>query len=261
MSTTDRVREHYAGAGLADRVLAAAGGDGAPLTVDALAPHDELHAGGLATSLALLDRLDLAPGTRLLDVGCGLGGTSRVAADRYGCAVTGVDLSPDFVAAARTLTERVGLAHLLTFAVGDGGPLPCPDASHDRAAMIHVGMNVPDKAGLFADVRRVLRPGGLFAVHDQMRAGPGALRWPQPWAADEETSFVEPPSAYVDALTVAGFEVLTVEDRRAEVAAAAGQRPEDRAVVFGPAFAERAANVLAATRAGVLAPVLVVARC
>jgi SAM-dependent methyltransferase len=262
MAANDRIREHYAGRDLADRILAAAGADdeSGAVPVDALAPYDELHAGGLATTLYLLSRLELDAGTALLDVGCGLGGSSRVAADRHGCPVTGVDLSPDFVAAARALTTRVGLSHLLRFEVGQAEQLPCDDASHDRAVMIHVGMNLPDKAATFAEVHRVLRPGGLFGLHDQMRVGPGDLPYPQPWAVDDETSFLASPSAYVDALAAAGFEVLSVEDRRAALAAGPGEPAEDRAVVFGPAFVERMANRMAATRAGILAPVVVLAR-
>ncbi|WP_454041855.1 SAM-dependent methyltransferase [Cellulosimicrobium sp. Marseille-Q8652] len=262
MGTSDRIRQHYAGDGIADRILAAAsaGAESGVVPVDALAPYDELHAGGLDTTLYLLGLLELDAGTPLLDVGCGLGGPARVAADRHACPVTGVDLSPDFVAAAQVLTERAGLSHLVRFETGSAERLPCDDSSHERAAMIHVGMNLPDKAATFADVHRVLRPGGLFGLHDQMRVGPGDLTYPQPWAVDDETSFLDTPSAYVDALTAAGFEVVRVEDRRAALAPSAGEPMEDRAVVFGPSFVERVTNMVAATRAGVLAPVVVLAR-
>ena len=73
MATTEQVRQHYAGKDLAARLLAAAGAGDGPVTVDALAPYDELHAGGATSTAALLDLLGLAPGTTLLDVGSGLG--------------------------------------------------------------------------------------------------------------------------------------------------------------------------------------------
>lgn len=260
MATADRVREHYAGDHLAERVLdAAAVGDGAA-AVDALAPFDGLHVGGLAATLHTLGRLDLDAGTALLDVGSGVGGPARVAADRYGCTVTGVDLSPDFVAAARTLTERAGLTSLVRFEVGEAGRLPCDDASQDRAMMIHVGMNVPDKAAVFAQLRRVVRPGGLVAVYDQMRVGPQDLPYPLPWAVDDATSFVEPPAAYTDGLIAAGFAVLDVEDRRSSLETPAPGAVDDLAAVYGPDIVERRANLVAASRAGTLAPVLVLAR-
>ncbi|MFC8920991.1 class I SAM-dependent methyltransferase [Cellulosimicrobium sp. NPDC057127] len=257
MATTDRVRQHYAGADLAERILAAASAGG-PVDVGSLAPYDQLHVGGAPTTLHLLRLLGLEARTALLDVGCGLGGPARIAADRFGCPVTGVDLSPDFVAAGSVLTEHVGLSHLVRLEVGAAEQLPCEDASQDRAMMIHVGMNVPDKTAAFAELHRVVRPGGLVGVHDQMRVGPGELTFPLPWAVDAETSFVEPPSAYEDALSAAGFAVLRVEDRRADVAERADEHVE-RAVVFGATFLDRVANLVAAARGGVVAPVVVVA--
>ncbi len=260
MATTQQVRQHYAGKDLAARLLAAAGAGDGPVTVDALAPYDELHAGGASSTTALLDLLGLAPGTTLLDVGSGLGGPARLAAHRHGCQVTGVDLSPDFVDAARELTARTGLADLVTFALGDGERLPCADASHDRAMLVHVGMNVPDKAALFTEVHRVVRPGSPFGLFEQMRVGPGDLPFPMPWAVDAGSSFVETPDDYSRALTAAGFDVLRVEDRRAALAAGGGPRQDGLVVVFGAEFVTRISNNVAATRAGLLAPVLVVAR-
>lgn len=260
MTATDRVRQHYAGEKIAQRILATVGAGDDPVTSAALAPYDELHAGGAVATGALLELLGLTPEVAVLDVGCGIGGPARLAADRYGCRVTGVDLSPDFVSAARELTERAGLAHLVTFALGDGDRLPCDDASHDRAMLVHVGMNVPDKAALFAEVHRVLRPGGLFGLFEQMRVGPGDLPFPEPWATERDASFVETPDAYQDALTRAGFDVLRVEDRRAALAASGGPHQEGLVAVFGEDFATRLANNVAATRAGLLAPVLVLAR-
>ncbi|MFE6234664.1 SAM-dependent methyltransferase [Cellulosimicrobium sp. NPDC057862] len=260
MAATEQVRQHYAGKDLSARLLAAAGAGDGPVTVDALSPYDQLHAGGAAATSALLDLLGLAPGVSLLDVGCGLGGPARLAASRHGCHVTGVDLSPDFVDAARELTARAGLAGLVTFALGDGDRLPCDDASHDRAMLVHVGMNVPDKAALFAEVHRVVRPGGPFGLYEQMRVGPGDLPFPMPWAVDAATSFVETPDAYTDALTTAGFDVLRIDDRRAALAAAGGPGQDGLVVVFGQEFVTRISNNVAATRTGLLAPVVVLAR-
>ena len=260
MATTEQVRRHYAGRDLAARILAAAGAGAGPVDVDALTPYDQLHAGGAPATTALLDLLGLTAGIVLLDVGCGLGGPARLAARRHGCHVTGVDVSPDFAGAARELTDRTGLADLVTVELGDGERLPCADASHDRAMQVHVGMNVPDKAALFAEVHRVVRPGAPFALLDQMRVGAGDLPFPQPWATTPDASFVETPDAYQDALAHAGFDVLRVEDRRPALAASGGPRQDGLVVVFGDDFATRLANNVAATRAGLLAPVLVLAR-
>jgi len=56
--------------------------------------------------------------------------------------------------------------------------------------MIHVGMNIADKAGVFREVRRVLKPSGMFVIFDILRAGDGEIVYPVPWALREETSFV-----------------------------------------------------------------------
>ncbi|MBV5325011.1 MAG: class I SAM-dependent methyltransferase, partial [Rhodospirillaceae bacterium] len=79
-----------------------------------------------------------------------------------GCRVTGIDLTPDFVAVAQTLTQRCGLADLVSFHLGSALALPFGVGSFDAATLIHVGMNIEDKASLFAEARRVLKPGGRF---------------------------------------------------------------------------------------------------
>lgn len=269
MDVADIITDHYgaATAGIGQRVraaLAAAGKDPERVGFSDLAAYDELHAGGLAATQHLLAQLALTPTSRLLDVGSGIGGAARAAAATYSCQVTGVDLTEQFVATATELTALVGLAGRVSFRTTSAQQLPFEDAAFDRAMMIHVGMNVADKAAVFGEVRRVLDRGGRFAVYDQMRLAPGPLTYPLPWAQDESSSFLCSPAEYEDLLGAAGFEVLTTEDRTpaaggppAADANAAAAGPD---VVFGAAFAQRIANNLAAARAGVLGAVLVLAR-
>ena len=265
MDVADLVRDHYSGDDLEGAVLDAlrrAGADLDALRVEDLAGLDQLHAGFVPATEHLLDQLDLDRTSRLLDVGCGVGGPARLAAHRHGCRVTGIDLSPDFVDLARSLTARVGLTEQVTFDVGSATDLPYDDASFGRAMLIHVGMNLPDKAAVFAEVRRVLQRDGLFAVYEQMRIGDGDLSFPMPWADDGSSSCVERREGYADMLRSAGFEVDHDEDRAAAVGAqgppAAGAlTPAD---LFGPAFVERVGNNVAAMLAGTLAPVVMVAR-
>jgi SAM-dependent methyltransferase len=264
MSVDDLVKEHYGAGDLAAIVLGALADHGVDLdrlTVDDLAPVDELHAGGLPAAQEVIRRLALATGQRLLDVGSGLGGPSRLAAASAGVTVTGVDLTPEFIDAARTLTERVGLTDRVTFEVGAGVGLPFDDASFDAAMMIHVGMNIQDKRSVFAEVHRVLQPGGAFVVFDQMRVSTGDLPYPLPWALDERSSFVESPDDYTQHLTAAGFTVDQTEDRTASV----GPPPAESgtlspAVVFGRQFMRRIRNNMQASDDGLLAAVLIVAR-
>ena len=115
---------------------------------------------------------------------------------------------------------------------------------------------------MFAEVRRVLEPDGLFAVYEQMRVGDGELPYPMPWADDDSSSFVETRERYAELLQAAGFRIERDEDRTAAVAAA-GPPPAGAltpADLFGPGFVERIGNNIAATMNGMLAPILIVAR-
>jgi MPBQ/MSBQ methyltransferase len=263
MSVDALVKQHYGAGDLATVILRALGDHGVDLdhlTVDDLAPIDELHAGAAPAAQEVLRRLGLVQGQRLLDVGSGLGGPSRLAASTAQVMVTGVDLTPEFVDAARTLTERVGLTERVAFEIGSGAGLPFDDAMFDAAMMIHVGMNIEDKRSVFADVHRVLRPGGAFVVFDQMRVGAGDLPYPLPWAVDERSSFVESPDDYTQHLTDAGFTVELTEDRTRSVGPPPGQGTLSPAVVFGPEFVRRIANNMRASDDGILAAVLIVGR-
>ena len=85
-------------------------------------------------------------------------------ATRYGCRVTGVDLTPQFVETARALSAMCGMEDRVRFEVGSAVALPFPDASFDLALLLHVGMNVPDKAALFREARRVVVKLGTSVV-------------------------------------------------------------------------------------------------
>ena len=263
MNTENTVRDHYSGDDLEDRVLDAlrdAGVDVDHLTVADLGGVDQLHAGGVASTEHLIEVLGVTAGDRLLDVGSGIGGPARVAAARTGCRVTGIDLSPDFVDVARAITARVRLSDQVTFDLGSATAMPYDDGAFDRAMLNHVGMNLPAKDRVFAEVRRVLAPGGLFALYEQMRVGDGDLTFPLPWAEDESSSFVETRERYAELLTAAGFRVELDEDRTAEAAGPPPPGALTPAPVFGEGFVERIGNNIAATMAGTLAPILIVAK-
>src|SRR5687768_9711828 len=215
MDVRELVKTHYGAGNPSEAILEALAGAGVDmenLAADDLFPVDQLHAGGVAATRYAIERLELRPGARLLDVGCGIGGPSRLAAT-YDAQVTGIDLTPEFVDAATFLTERVGLSETTSFVATPGEALPFDAGSFDAALMVHVGMNIPDKLAVFAEVHRVLAPGGRFAVFDQMRTGDGALPFPMPWAEDSRSSFVETVSEYAAHLATAGFTVMQVEDR------------------------------------------------
>lgn len=264
------VTSHYARSdpsGAILRALSEHGVDTVHLTPPDLYPLDQLHAGFTAATEFVVGRLGLGSADRpfdphLLDIGCGIGGPSRLAATITPAKVTGVDLSSDFIGAARRLTERVGLADRVSHEIAAGDALPFENTTFDAAMMIHVGMNIADKTAVFADVHRVLRPGSRFVVFEQMRIGQGDLSYPLPWADDERSSFVETPDDYAEHLTDAGFSIEETEDRTATTLGPPPGGPDGLGpqVVFGPGFAERIGNNVADTRSGILGAVLILAK-
>ncbi len=110
--TTDRsVSEHYSHGRLVAAIcegLAALGKTPDTVTIDDLAAVDEFHIGGRQATEDFIGQLGLAADHRVLDVGCGIGGPARFVAERFGCRVGGIDLTPEYVETARTLCEWVG---------------------------------------------------------------------------------------------------------------------------------------------------------
>src|SRR3954469_17500027 len=158
---------HYAIGGIADRILAAlreAGGPDAPITPEALAPIDHFHGRGVLATGELVARLKPEPGERLLDIGSGIGGPARWIAAKCGVHVTGVDLTPEFCAAARALTAFCGMPDRVTIVEGSALDLPVPDAAFDRAYSQNVVMNIADKPRFYREAFRALHPGGLLAL-------------------------------------------------------------------------------------------------
>jgi len=273
MSLEEEIARHYGEGGLLAAIeagLRGLGKDPGSVGIDDLAPVDEFHIGGRRATTALARSMAVEPGMQLLDVGCGIGGPARFFASSFDCRVTGIDLTPEFVDVARTLTERTGLAARAQFETGSALAMPFADASFDRATLLHVGMNIEDKAALFREVFRVLRPGGRFGVYDIMRRGPGPVEYPVPWASVAATSFVATPSNYRSALTAAGFELIGDRDRhdlalefiatlQARMAEAGGAPPLGLHVHMGVEASRKIANMMAAVRAGALGPVEIVA--
>ncbi|MBF2017863.1 MAG: methyltransferase domain-containing protein [Rivularia sp. T60_A2020_040] len=108
--------------------------------------------------------LDKLPaGTTVLDVGCGIGGSSRILAADYGFDVTGITISPQQVRRATELTPPGVSAKFL---VDDAMALSFPDASFDVVWSIEAGPHMPDKAVFAKELMRVLKPGGILVLAD-----------------------------------------------------------------------------------------------
>lgn len=238
--------------------------------VDQLAGVDEFHIGGRAATQMVCQRMEMKSGLKILDIGCGLGGAARFMAAHYGAEVDGVDLTPEFVEVGNALTQQAGLGNKVRLLRASALSLPQEDASFDRASMFHVGMNIENKAALFAEISRVLKPGGLLAVYDVMRVGEGSLEYPVAWAKDESTSFVATAAAYQAAIEAAGLSVNAIEAKR-ELGleffarmkarmAESGPPPLGLHILMGQDAGVKAGNMAAGIEKGAIAPVLVLAR-
>lgn len=256
---TTSVEEHYSDSdSLVDAIatsLRAAGIDPGRVTTADLAPVDEFHIRGRTATLALADAMGVDAGMSVLDIGSGLGGAARTLAEEYGCRVTGIDLTPSFCTAASELSRWTGLDDRTTFRVGDACALPFDDDSFDAAMTIHAVMNIPDKAAVYREAHRVVKPNGRFAIYDVLQGEGGDVLFPVPWAREPSISHLATPAEMRALLKAAGFALLDETDSTEEslhwfqqisaLVAENGPPPVSFGVFLGADFATMAANQVA----------------
>jgi ubiquinone/menaquinone biosynthesis C-methylase UbiE len=203
------IGEHYASDDLAVAILTAlhkAGNDLDSITAQDLTPVDQLHTRGKDATLELAHLAGITPEMRVLDVGGGLGGPARTLATEIGCSVEVLDVTEEFCRAGEMLTTRTGLGDLVSFRYASALDMPHPDASFDAVWVQHSSMNIADKERVYAEIHRVLRPGGHLALHEIM-AGPVApIHFPVPWARGPEISFLRLPEEVRALIASIGFD-------------------------------------------------------
>jgi hypothetical protein len=181
-----------------------------------------LHPGGDALSRRLADLAGVGPGARVLDVASGRGRSARLLASEYGAEVTGVELSAQSVAAARTEAKAAGLGRRVRFVHGDAAALPVPSRAFDAVICECALCLFPRKGAAVAEMRRVLRPGGTVAIADVTAEPdelPAALRGPAGRVACLAEAL--PPDGYEVLLHDACFELLVAESHDRALAALA----------------------------------------
>ena len=211
----EAIQTHYTRADLGDVILTAlekAGRDIDHLTPEDLAPIDQFHIRGRAATLELARAAGLDASKHVLDVGSGVGGTSRCLAKEFGCRVTGIDLTDEYCRAASMLSAKTGLAHLVDYRQGDATKLPFDDQTFDVVWTEHVAMNIPDKTRLYKEMHRVLKPGGTLAIYDVLAGPSGPVLFPVPWAHTPDTSFLVSPTELRRLLEEAAFTITDWAD-------------------------------------------------
>lgn len=227
MSSEHQIARHYGERDIIARIDAALTGAGVdplkPARRD-LTPFDEFHGGGIASTRDLAAFAGLEPGMRVADIGCGIGGPARTLAAEFGCRVSGVDLTDEFVRAAQILTARLGLEKQCDFTLGEAGHVPLPDARFDCVWSQNMLMNVADKAAFFAEVARLLKPGGRFAFEAVLEGNGEAIHLPAFWADHAGINHLVTRTQLEALLAGAGLERLALEETTAAVIANARKR-------------------------------------
>ncbi len=249
------IQAHYAQPDLGSRILSAlvkAGKDIDRLTPGDLIPIDAFHIRGRTATLELARAAGIDATMRVLDVGSGVGGTSRCLAQTFGCHVTGIDLTDEYCRTAALLSQRVGLQALVDYRQGDATKLPFADASFDVVWTEHVAMNIPDKSALYREMHRVLKPGGTLALYDILAGPSGPVIFPVPWARTPESSFLVTPEELRTLLEQSGFQVTSWTDTTdaarswfvamAEKISKDGLPPLGFHILLGPDFQAMAQN-------------------
>jgi sterol 24-C-methyltransferase len=166
-------------------------------------------------------RMGLSPDMHVLDVGCGIGGPMRNIVRFSGAEVTGITITPEQVARAEAYNREAGLEDRCHLICGDWKEIPREDSTFDGAFAVEATMHEPDRRRVFSEVRRVLRPGALFAgyewcltdrydpddpEHERLRT-----------MLDSKIAVKVVPTREVDeALAASGFEVLEGRDTAGE---------------------------------------------
>lgn len=244
----DAIKTHYTCPALGAKIrrgLEKAGKIPEQISLQDLAPVDQLHTGAAPATIELIEQAGLDKGMTILDAGCGIGGTSRLLAQKFGLVVHGIDLSEDFIETARVLNQWCGFAKdgTINFKQGSLLALPYPDNFFDAVLCQHVLLNIKDKLKAFAEFSRVLAPRGKLILHEIVDGpGPEPL-YPVPWAGNAAASMLCSRQDIEAYAIKTGFKLILSEDKTTHAALwwekvntikkARGTGPLNPSLVFG----------------------------
>ena len=164
----------------------------------------------------LIDRAGLSGDDRVLDIACGFGGTIRMLAE-MGCQVTGFDISRACVETARKANTLAGLDDKVTVSIGDFHEINSDTAAWDAVICQESLIHSPDRKTVFAEVYRVLRPGGVFAFSDILTSDSADIDMVKAAFTRLRTDAGATISDYGDMAHQAGFTLEIVEERREDI--------------------------------------------
>lgn len=182
--------------------------------------ENTLHPGGLKLTARLAEVAMLKPGSKVLDIGCGMGITAIFVARHYGCSVTGIDISPTFIASARERAENENLIGKTSFITADAQELPLFSAIFDVVVSECSLSLLPDKERAIDELWRVLKPGGRITITDLIKRDDevkSEFAETASRSTDSPAFFpcfdnAEPVEAYMRRFERAGFQDFYIED-------------------------------------------------
>ena len=168
--------------------------------------------GGPGNVSKLLDGIEPA-GKRILDIGCGVGGPAMEMARTHGAEVTGIDLEAPLIERATASATKAGLQEQCTFQCVKAGPLQFSDKTFDIVVSSGAVTQTDDKASMFGEILRILRPGGWFSCYEWMGDGSPCSDDMHYWIKVEELTYDFRTLAEYDQLLVSsGFSDVDVSD-------------------------------------------------
>jgi SAM-dependent methyltransferase len=189
------------------------GKDLSSLTLEDLHPVDEFHIRGTTATNELVNLSGFTSDMHILDVGCGVGGSTRRLSHKTGCCVTGVDLSDEYIDAAQRLTQLLGMQERVKFHAASALDMPFEDNSFDGIWSIQMGMNVEDKLSWLKELHRVVRPKGRVVLYEVCANKNTPVYFPVPWAQNSSISFLVEPDSFRGVINAAGFEIDVWNDK------------------------------------------------
>ena len=201
------VESHYSQEKLFEKIIKAfsiAGKDIQHLTSSDFNILDQFHSMGKEGTELFSQLIPVEDSMKVLDVGCGIGGTSRIFAELYNCHVTGIDLTEEYIKVANQIIQHTSMENI-SFQVDDAMNLSFADATFDIAYSQHVQMNIKNKESYLKEIYRILNKGGSFAYFDILKRSQDNLKFPLPWSTSKENSFLIASDAWDALLSSLGF--------------------------------------------------------
>ena len=183
------------------------------LSLEDLHPVDEFHIRGSTATRELIELAQFTPDMHILDVGCGVGGSTRRLSHETGCCVTGIDLSDEYIDAAEKLTELLNMQEKVKFHAGSALELPFEDNSFDGVWSIQMNMNVENKDLWLKEIFRVLKPKSKAILYEVCGNKNEPVYHPVPWAQDSSMSFLVRSEIFNDLISSIGFLIETWNDK------------------------------------------------